>query len=171
MLRVTVPRIKTDIPLFILFRALGVLADKDICELIIGYDKEPEYDPILSESIMEASSITTQEQALNWLGEHTNTWSVKSQKQSNVQDILAEELFPHIGGYEMNYEKACFLAHLTKKVLWTSSRRIPTDDRDAYPNKRVDVPGFLLADLFRKTYNNRMVKDMKAALSKEIHGG
>jgi hypothetical protein len=35
----------------------------------------------------------------------------------------------------------------------------------------VDIPGFLLADLFRKTYNNRMVKDMKAALSKEIHGG
>jgi DNA-directed RNA polymerase II subunit RPB2 len=50
-------------------------------------------------------------------------------------------------------------------------KRIPTDDRDAYPNKRVDIPGFLLADLFRKTYNNRMLKDMKAALSKEIHGG
>jgi DNA-directed RNA polymerase II subunit RPB2 len=173
MLRATVPRIKTDIPLVILFRALNVLADKDICELILGYDNEKDnsYDHLMTESILEASSITTQEQALNWLGEHTNTWSVKSQKQSNVQEILNEELFPHIGGTEMNYEKACFLAHMTRKVLWTSSQRIPTDDRDAYPNKRVDVPGFLLADLFRKTYNNRMVKDMKAALSKEIHGG
>jgi DNA-directed RNA polymerase II subunit RPB2 len=171
MLRATVPRIKTDIPLVILFRALGVLADKDICQLILGYDNEKTYDPIITESILEASSITTQEQALNWLGEHTNTWSVKSQKQNNVQEILNEELFPHIGGTEMNYEKACFLAHMTRKVLWTSSQRLPTDDRDAYPNKRVDVPGFLLADLFRKTYNNRMVKDMKAALSKEIHGG
>ena len=171
MLRATIPRIKTDIPLFILFRALGVLADKEICELIVGYDNDPTYDPILSESILEASSITTQEQALNWLGGHTNTWSVKSQKQNNVQEIINEELFPHIGGSEMNYEKACFLAHMTRKVLWTSSQRLPTDDRDGYPNKRVDVPGFLLADLFRKTYNNRMVKDMKAALSKEIHGG
>jgi DNA-directed RNA polymerase II subunit RPB2 len=171
MLRATIPRIKTDIPLVILFRALGVLADKDIYELILGYENDPAYDPIITESIQEASSITTQEQALNWIGEHTNTWSIKSQKQSNVQDILAEELFPHIGGHEMNYEKACFLAHMTRKVLWTSTQRIPTDDRDAYPNKRVDVPGFLLADLFRKTYNNRMVKDMKAALSKEIHGG
>jgi hypothetical protein len=71
----------------------------------------------------------------------------------------------------MNYEKACFLAHMARKALWTSTKRIPIDDRDAYPNKRVDIPGFLLADLFRKTYNNRMVKDMKAALSKEIHGG
>jgi DNA-directed RNA polymerase II subunit RPB2 len=171
MLRATVPRIKTDIPLFILFRALGVLADKDIYELIIGTDNDSSYDPILTESILEASSVMTQDQALLWIGEHTNTWSVKSQKQSNVQEILSEELFPQIGGHELNYEKACFLAHLTRKVLWTSSKRLPTDDRDAYPNKRVDIPGFLLADLFRKTYNNRMVKDMKAALSKEIHGG
>ena len=171
MLRVTVPRIKTDIPIIILFRALGILADKDIYELILGKDYDPCYDPIMTETILESSSICTTEQALAWLAEYTNTWSVKSQKQSNVQDILSEELFPQIGGKEMNYEKACFLAHMVRKVLWTSSKRIPTDDRDAYPNKRVDIPGFLLADLFRKTYNNRMVKDMKAALSKEIHGG
>ena len=172
MLRATLPRIKTDIPVVILFRALGVLSDRDIYELILGTTgKEEVYDPIMTESILEASSINTREQALAWLGEHTNAWSVKSQKQSNVQDILAEELFPQIGGLEMNYEKACFLAHLCRKVLWTVTKRIPTDDRDAYPNKRVDIPGFLLADLFRKTYNNRMVKDMKAALSKEIHGG
>ena len=171
MIRVTVPRIKTDIPVVILFRALNVLADRDICELILGTGNEEAYDPIMLETILEASSICTRDEALAWLGEHTNTWSVKSQKQSNVQDILSEELFPHIGGQEMNYEKACFLAHMCRKVLWTITKRIPTDDRDAYPNKRVDIPGFLLADLFRKTYNNRMVKDMKAALSKEIHGG
>ena len=171
MLRVTVPRIKTDIPIIILFRALGILADKDIYELILSKEYDPCYDPIMIETILESSHICTTEQALAWLAEYTNTWSVKSQKQSNVQDILSEELFPQIGGKEMNYEKACFLAHMVRKVLWTSSKRIPTDDRDAYPNKRVDIPGFLLADLFRKTYNNRMVKDMKAALSKEIHGG
>jgi DNA-directed RNA polymerase II subunit RPB2 len=171
MLRATVPRIKTDIPLFILFRALGVVSDKDICELILGEDIDNEFDPLIIESIMEASSITTQEHALTWLADHTNSWSVKSQKQNGVQEILGEELFPQIGGVEMNYEKACFLAHMARKALWTSSHRLPTDDRDAYPNKRIDVPGFLLADLLRKTYNNRMVKDMKAALTKEIHGG
>ena len=171
MIRVTIPRIKTDVPLCIVFRALGVLADRDICELILGDIRDDVYDPIMIETIMESSSINTTEQALAWLGEHTNSWSVKSQKQSNIQDILSDELFPHIGGYEMRYEKACFLAHMTRKVLWTSSKRIPIDDRDSYNNKRVDIPGFLLADLFRKTYNNRMVKDMRSALSKEIHGG
>ena len=171
MIRVTVPRIKTEIPIVILFRALGVLSDREICELILGGEDEPAYDSVMTETIMEAAAIQTNEQALAWIGEHTHTWSSKSYKPNNIADILSEELFPHIGGKEMNYEKACFLAHMARKALWTSTKRIPIDDRDAYPNKRVDIPGFLLADLFRKTYNNRMVKDMKAALSKEIHGG
>ena len=171
MIRVTVPRIKTEIPIVILFRALGVLSDKEICELILGGEDEPAYDSVMTETIIEAGAIQTNEQALAWIGEHTHTWSSKSYKPNNIADILSEELFPHIGGKEMNYEKACFLAHMARKALWTSTKRIPIDDRDAYPNKRVDIPGFLLADLFRKTYNNRMVKDMKAALSKEIHGG
>jgi len=171
MLRATIPRIKTDIPLWILFRALGVESDKAICELILGPGGDPVYDNILEESIQEATAITTKAVAIEWLSQHISSWSAKSQRQMVVSDILAEELFPQIGGASQEYEKACFLAHMARKALWTSSQRIPRDDRDAYPNKRVDIPGFLLADLMRKTYNNRMVKDMRACLSKEIHGG
>ena len=171
MLRASIPRIKTDIPLWILFRALGVEADRDIYELILGTHEDDTYDNIIEESILEASSVTKRATAIEWLSQHISSWSAKSQRQMVVTDILAEELFPHIGGSDMEYEKACFLAHMARKVLWVSSQRIPNDDRDAYPNKRVDVPGFLLADLMRKTYNNRMVKDMRACLSKEIHSG
>jgi DNA-directed RNA polymerase II subunit RPB2 len=171
MLKASVPRIKTDIPLWILFRALGIEADQDIYELILGPDGDEVFVNIIEESILEASGIQTKDQAIEWLSQHINTWSIKTQKPMIVADIIAEELFPHIGGAEMAYEKACFLAHMTRKVLWVYSQRLTPDDRDAYPNKRVDIPGFLLADLFRKTYNNRMIKDMKAGLSKEIHSG
>jgi DNA-directed RNA polymerase II subunit RPB2 len=171
MLKATIPRIRTDIPLWILFRALGIETDKAIYELILGPGGDPVYSNIMEESIQEASSITKKAVAIEWLSQHISSWSAKSQRQMVVSDILAEELFPHIGGAEMEYEKACFLAHMARKVLWVSSQRITKDDRDAYPNKRVDIPGFLLADLLRKTYNNRMVKDMRACLSKEIHGG
>jgi len=171
MLKATIPRIKQDIPLWILFRALGVETDRAIYELILGPDGDPVYDNIMEESIQEASSITKKALAIEWLSQHISSWSAKSQRQMVVSDILAEELFPHIGGSTQEYEKACFLAHMTRKVLWVSSQRIQKDDRDAYPNKRIDTPGFLLADLLRKTYNNRMVKDMRACLSKEIHGG
>lgn len=171
MLKATIPRIKTDIPVFILFRALGVEADGDIYDLILGPNEDKSYDNILEESVREASSVKKKVDAIEWLSQHISSWSAKSQRQMVVSDILAEELFPHIGGTEMEYEKACYLGHMCRKVLWVSSQRIPNDDRDAYPNKRVDVPGFLLADLFRKTYNNRMVKDMRACLAKEIHSG
>ncbi len=170
-LKATISRIKVDIPIFILFRALGLTVDRQIYELILGKNAEKTFDNIIEESIQEAMEVNTQEEAFIWLAQHINTWSVKAQKASIAQDIIAEELFPHIGGADMAYEKACFLAHLVRKVLWTSINRLPIDDRDAYPNKRVDIPGFLMADLFRKTYNNRMIKDMKACLSKEIHNG
>jgi DNA-directed RNA polymerase II subunit RPB2 len=175
MLRASIPRIKTDIPLWILFRALGIEADQDIYDLIVGPSEgkhhDDSYDNVIEESIQEGSGISKKADAIEWLSQHISSWSAKTQRQMVVSDILAEELFPHIGGADTEYEKACFLAHMTRKVLWVSSQRVPTDDRDAYPNKRVDVPGFLLADLLRKTYNNRMVKDMRACLSKEIHGG
>lgn len=171
MLRASIPRIKTDIPLWILFKALGVTVDADIYELILGPDGDNFFDNVMEESILEASSIYTKEAAIAWISQHVTVWSLKANRHTVTLDILAEELFPHIGGSEMAYEKACFLAHLTRKVLWVSVKRLPTDDRDAYPNKRVDIPGFLMADLFRKNYNNRMVKDMRAGLSKEIHGG
>lgn len=172
MLRATVSRVKTDIPLWILFRALGIVADKDIYDLIFTNTIEPEFDNIIEETMLEATEIRTQAAAHEWLGQYIHhTWSGKMQKIASPRDIIAEELFPHIGGDDMNYEKACYLAHITRKILWVSSGRIPSDDRDSYQNKRVDVPGFLLADLLRKTFNNRMIKDMRGSISKEIHSG
>jgi len=175
LLRATMPRIKTDIPLWILFRALGVCADSDICELIlgpIGPDSDHAFDGIFDESIQEAGEVQSQEAALAWLSVHVNSWSSRTTKQLRIEDILQLELFPHVGlTTAFNYAKACFLAHMTRKVLWVAAGRIPNDDRDAYPNKLVDLPGFLMANLFRTYFTTKMIKDIRSSLSKEIHGG
>ena len=172
LLKATMPRIKTEIPLWILFKALGIENDKEIRDLILGPDGDPVYDSVLNESTMEAQEIPNKEAAFTWLTQHIHSWSSKSQKPLKVQDILNLELFPHIGLTEESaYAKACFLAHMTRKVLWVNSARIPNDDRDGYPNKRVDMPGFLLANLFRTYFATKMVKDIRASLAKEIHGG
>ena len=171
LLRCSIPRIKTDIPLFILFRALGLQKDKEIMELILGPDGDNVFDAIFDESIQEASSVKTTAEAIIWLAQHINTWSIKNQKPVVIQDILNDEFFPHVGGTTTNYDKACLLAHMTRKVLWVAYNRIPNDDRDGYPNKRVDLPGFLLANLFRTYFSTKMVKDIKASLGKEIHSG
>ncbi len=172
LLRAAIPRIKTEIPLFILFRALGVVADKDIFELILGTEEDAHFDSIISESILEAQDVATQEQALAWISTQVNSWSARGNRSLKIQDILNVECFPHIGITEDTwYDKACFLAHMTRKVLWVNSSRISNDDRDAYPNKRVDLPGFLLANLFRTYFTTKMVKDIRASLAKEIHSG
>jgi DNA-directed RNA polymerase II subunit RPB2 len=172
LLKATMPRIKTEIPLWILFKALGIQNDKEIRDLILGPDGDSGYDSVLNESTLEAQEITNKEEALAWLTHHIHSWSSKSVRALTIQDILNQELFPHIGLTEdMAYNKACFLAHMTRKVLWVNSARIPNDDRDGYPNKRVDMPGFLLANLFRTYFATKMVKDIRASLAKEIHSG
>jgi DNA-directed RNA polymerase II subunit RPB2 len=172
LLRATMPRVKTDIPLWILFRALGLTSDKDICQLIIGPDADDTFDGLFTESIMEAVDVRTQESALAWLSTHVNSWSSRTTKQMRIEDILSLELFPHIGlTPAFHHAKACFLAHMTRKVMWVASARMPNDDRDAYPNKLVDLPGFLLANLFRTYFTTKMIKDIRSSLAKEIHSG
>ena len=172
LLRATMPRVKTDIPLWILFRALGFQKDKDICDLIIGQETDGTFDALLTESIQEAADVRTQETALAWLSTHVSSWSSRTTKQMRIEDILSLELFPHIGlTPAFNYDKGCFLAHMTRKVMWVASARMPNDDRDAYPNKLVDLPGFLLANLFRTYFTTKMIKDIRSSLAKEIHSG
>lgn len=173
LLKATIPRVKTEIPLWILFRALGVTSDKDIYNLIVGPEGDSDFDAIFYESIAEAAALNvfTKEDAWTWIAGHVHSWSSRNHKPLNIGDVLAEELFPHVGEHDKEYEKACLLGHMTRKLLWVYSSRIQNDDRDAYPNKRVDLPGFLMANLFRTFFATKMVKDIRTSLSREIHSG
>jgi DNA-directed RNA polymerase II subunit RPB2 len=180
---VTCPRIKAEIPLFVMLRALGLGSDRDIIELICGSMDNP-YMMIFKECIEAAAGITTQAAAHEWLATNigsgggsresymANTLqSAKPPRTATVCDILAEECLPHIGGSDMLYEKACYIAFITKKVLDVFTGVIPHDDRDAYPNKKVELPGNLLGNLFRYLFGTKVVKDMKTSITKEIHNG
>jgi DNA-directed RNA polymerase II subunit RPB2 len=182
-IRVSLPRIKTEIPLFVMFRALGFQSDKEIIELIFGSTETP-YDMILQECIQDAKDIRTQEAALEFLSKYIGSGSsirealtsstlqiAKMTKTGILTEILAEEFLPHIGGFNTLYEKGCFLAAMTKKVLEVYTNKISYDDRDAYPNKKVELPGNLLGNLFRYYFGTKVVKDMKATITKEIHNG
>ena len=174
LLKANIPRIKSDIPLFILFRALGVCKDKDIYDLIVGNSIDESFSSMFDESIQEASFIRTQTEAIEYLATEMNASLSNNMKQSTmkIQDLIHNELFPHVGlKDDDSYNKACYLAHITRKLLYVASSKVSMDDRDAYPNKRVDLPGFLLASLFRTYFNNKMVKDIRSSLSKEIHNG
>jgi len=180
---VTCPRIKAEVPLFIMMRALGVESDSAIIRLICGSLDTP-YAMIFQECIEAASAVTTTAEAHEWLAANlgsgggsresysANTLqNAKPPRTSTVRDVLAEELLPHVGGQDTLFEKAAFIAYMTKKVLDVFTGRVPHDDRDAYPNKKVELPGNLMGNLFRYLFGTKVIKDMKTSLTKEIHNG
>jgi DNA-directed RNA polymerase beta subunit/intein/homing endonuclease len=180
---VTCPRIKAEIPLFIMMRALGVESDKAIIELLCGTVDTP-YSMIFQECIANAADVLTQEKAHEWLaanlgsgGGSRESYSAstlhgsKPPRTTTVREVLAEECLPHVGGSSMLYEKAMFIGYMAKKALDVFTGRVPHDDRDAYPNKKVELPGNLMGNLFRYLFGTKVIKDMKTSLTKEIHNG
>jgi DNA-directed RNA polymerase II subunit RPB2 len=67
-------------------------------------------------------------------------------------------------------QKLYFLGYMTNKLLLASFEIIKQDDRDSYLNKRVDLTGTLLNNLFRN-YFNKLVKDMEKQVIREINNG
>ena len=75
-LKVNIRSVNIDIPLFILFRALNVISDKDIVKMIV-YDIDDKdnkkFIELLNQSIYEARTITTQEMALLYISKYITT--------------------------------------------------------------------------------------------------
>ena len=59
---------------------------------------------------------------------------------------------------------------MANKLLSTSFGWITPSDRDSYINKRIDLAGTLLNNLFRN-YFNKLVKDMQKQIIREINSG
>tara|TARA_A100001015_G_scaffold275338_1_gene332548 strand:- start:379 stop:1653 length:1275 start_codon:yes stop_codon:yes gene_type:complete len=59
---------------------------------------------------------------------------------------------------------------MANKLLQTSLGWIPTCDRDSYINKRIELTGTLLNNLFRN-YFNKLVKEMQKQIVREINNG
>jgi DNA-directed RNA polymerase II subunit RPB2 len=145
---VNVPNVRKPVPVFILFRALGILSDKDIITTCI-HDLE-KYEPIMDlfiPSIHEAAGIMTQKAALDFIAVLT-----KGKTTETVLEILADYFLPHIG--EMNFtQKAYFLGYMVFRLLKVYTGIDEETNRDSYKFKRIETSGVLIADLFRETYN------------------
>ena len=171
------PRVKQPIPLFIVFRALGVISDKEICEKIlldIECEKYKEILQGLQASIIEANAYMTQEECVKYITSYVMFTPINMDKETGARkkyeftmDILSNDLFPHCTTKE---QKIYFLGYAANRLLKTSFEWLPQDDRDSYLNKRIDLTGALLNNLFRN-YFNKLVKDMEKQVIKEINTG
>ena len=171
---IQLPRVKNPIPLFIIFRALGIISDKDICETIVLDINNDLLMDSLQGSIVEANKCLTQDAAIKHLISNVMYTPINMDKETGIQkkhefalDVLDNDIFPHC---RTKLQKIYFLGYMTNKLLKCSLGLEIPDDRDSYMNKRVDTTGILLNNLFRN-YFNKMVKDMQKQIIREINTG
>ena len=158
---VDIPNINMPIPLFIVFRALGIISDKDIIKMCV-----PDDDPIMMEllrpSIYDAGKIYTQQLAIEYMAPFT-----KYLRDYHVYFILCDYFLPHINNlvepdrhfsYDL-LEKAHFLGYMVNKILRLSTDLDVPTDRDSFQFKRVEPSGVLLSDLFKEFYKAQ-IKDI-----------
>jgi DNA-directed RNA polymerase II subunit RPB2 len=163
--------------LFIVFRALGIITDKEICEKIllnIHDDKNKQLLEALQASVIEADKYLTQEDCIKYITSFAMYTPINMDKETGAKkkheftlDILNNDLFPHCHSME---QKIYFLGYMANKLLMAYFDIIKQDDRDSYLNKRVDGTGTLLNNLYRN-YFNKLVKDMEKQIIREINTG
>jgi len=178
LLKVQMPQIKDDIPLFIMFRALGITDDQSIYEMILSdfkNEKYANYINIIYYSTEECrrEDIYTQNEALEYLsGKLKNHFEGAVQvtpglyaqqandqlKMNYVRDIINREFLPHVG--HNNLKKAYYLGYTTKRLLDAFLGVRPHDDRDNYQSKRLDITGTLLSQPFRSCWLN-FIKEVR----------
>lgn len=226
---VCIPKLKPNysVELFVLFRALGVLSDKEICETIllnVEDEKQAEMLEFLHASVIDANRILTQEDAIRHLmsmvsyvpmmttqnsstfhsvgggmgggpskkdlasavggggaldiggtgiqgmdEEKRKEWAAYGfrKKHEFTTELLNNDLFPHC---RTTKQKIYMLGYMAQRLIYIGKGWSKADNRDSYLNKRIDLPGISLNNLFRNYYH-RMTKDMIKAVNKEIKQG
>ena len=174
---ITIPRIKYPVELFTLFRALGVLSDKEICSYIlldITSGLQDDLLDFLQASIIDSNKYMTKEDALRHITSMVAYTPLNMDKETGqrkkrefAEEVLSKDLFPHCKSIT---QKLHLIGYMANKLIQTSKGRLPPDDRDSYLNKRIELTGTLLNNLFRN-YFNKLVKEMQKQIVKEINSG
>ncbi len=183
-LQVSIPMLKQEIPLCVVFRALGIITDKEIVELCVcGNMADQELMQYLVPSITEASAlnINTQDEAIEHMIKHVNLVEqqpvgdtqiahYRESRKKFVYNLLLNQLLPHFNqpheeSVVLLNRKGIFLGYMTHKLLRVVCKRASVDNRDHYMNKRVDTVGAKLGELFFINYQ-KLIKDVRTQVSK-----
>jgi DNA-directed RNA polymerase II subunit RPB2 len=173
-IRSTLPYIRSgvDIPVVVIFRALGLTADKDIIEHIVYDFEDSEMMERFRPSLEEASPIQSQLVALDYIGKRGPSINVgRRERVQFAREVLQKEVLPHVGFHEnCEIKKAFFMGYIVHKMLMCSLGRLEEDDRDHLGKKRLDLAGPLLGGLFRMLFK-KMATEVKKFLQKSLDEG
>ncbi|KAF1955410.1 beta and beta-prime subunits of DNA dependent RNA-polymerase [Byssothecium circinans] len=147
----TLPYVKADVPMGLVFRALGVVSDQDILNHICYDHRDTPLLELLKPSIEESSVVQDRESALDYIGKRgSSQGATKDKRLKYAKDIMMREFLPHISQKEgQDTRKAFFFGYMIHRMLQCVLGRREEDDRDHFGKKRLDLAGPLIANLFR----------------------
>jgi DNA-directed RNA polymerase II subunit RPB2 len=148
-IRVGIPMIRGTVPLFVLFRAIGVESDEDIIRMI--YPEAHEQEDDLIPSIYDAYPIMNRFLAIKYIASLTKGFT-----EAHVFDIVQNLMLPHVPDEPM--ARAQYLAEMVRAVLQAAAGKREKTSRDDMRNKRFLTTGTLVRELF-----NGCFKDFRAS--------
>lgn len=162
--------ILNEIPVFVLFRALGIETDKDIINYITYDSSDMEMVNLIRISLdntidenNDKKKILTKNDAIDYLTtklrilrKYTDTDKDvrQMQKRMHLMSLLDNNFLPHVEG--KGIYKAYYLGYMIHRLLNCVLGRTKKDDRDSYVNKRIDLPGNLIEELFKQYYKKML---------------
>ncbi|TRM65878.1 DNA-dependent RNA polymerase II second largest subunit [Schizophyllum amplum] len=143
VIKATIPYIKVDIPIWVVFRALNVISDRDILDHICYENTDPQMLELLKPCIDDGFVIQEREVALDFIGNRGTTTGLNRERRVRyAQEILQKELLPHVSMAEgSESKKAYFFGYMVHRLLQAALERRELDDRDHFGKKRLDLPG------------------------------
>ena len=150
-----IPYVKADIPIVILFRALGIGHDKDILDYIIFDENDNSFKELLRPSLEYSSEFRQRMECLEYIGNKATKGEEKSKDEriKRAEEILRKEMLGHISvDKEFDSKKAYFIGYMIYRLGNCALGRSYGDDRDHYGKKRLDMAGVLLSGIFRQLF-------------------
>ncbi|XP_076947019.1 DNA-directed RNA polymerases IV and V subunit 2-like [Bidens hawaiensis] len=158
-----------EIPIWLLFFALGVTSDKQVIDLIDADCKDNTVVNTLLASIYDADQkskdFRKEGKAFNILADTLKEKWTYEPKQA-FKECLEEMLFPNLHGFN---RKARFFGYMVKCLLEAYTGRRRVDDRDSFRSKRVELAGELLEREVR-VHLKHAVRRMTKALQRDLYG-
>ncbi|CAI0405806.1 unnamed protein product [Linum tenue] len=160
--------LSTEVPLWVLFFALGVRSDKEVVDLIDYDNNDPNVVNILFASIQEAEKFEgfrRGRKALEYVDESIH--KTQFPPTERMEECISMYLFPNL---QHPTQKAQFLGYMVKCLLLASTGQRKSDNRDSFRNKRIELAGELLERELKSHISNAQ-KRMKKTLQKSLDDG
>jgi DNA-directed RNA polymerase II subunit RPB2 len=178
---ITLPGFKNAVPLFSVFKALGITTHQDIYNIILfGISEEQRvmYDEIFAELIISHEKYVKKElDKEEKKDQDADMLVLKKQTrvgtQSAVYMNLYNDMFPHCEklpedtAASFYRRKAYLLGMMTRMAVDVAIEITPKTDREHYRFKRLEASGELMFAEFRRIYKDTM-NTMKRLLDERV---